>query len=173
MPGPQPCMERNVATTRRSDCAINTATVSSLETLRALWTAFYAEQKTMGLLAPIPPDGFDRWVQSVAPGLGRFSQVLIVSDASGPLGFIAGRIRQQPAHFGAAMAGLVSDIYVQPSAQGLGLGRWLLESCIDWFKAQGITRLELQVVAGNQNAAEFYAHLGWKVEFIQLVRDVS
>ena len=154
----------------RSAITIVPADRARLESLRPLWTDFYAEQATMGLLAPIPPDGFDRWVQSLAGTLGRFSQVLVAEAADGPVGFIAGRLRQQPPHYGGGMAGLVSDVYVVPAAQGIGLGRALLDASTEWFRTQRVSRLELQVVAGNRNAAEFYAHLGWATEFHQMVR---
>jgi GNAT superfamily N-acetyltransferase len=71
------------------------------------------------------------------------------------------------------MAGLISDLYVRPSARGGGLGRQLLDTGVDWLKAQGVKRLELQVVSGNQNAADFYKHLGWKLELSQLVQNVD
>ena len=50
---------------------IASADLAAMEQLRSLWADFYAEQKSMGLLAPIPADGFDRWVQSFAGTLGR------------------------------------------------------------------------------------------------------
>lgn len=153
--------------------SIASADVAALEQLRPLWAAFYAEQQSMGLLAPIPTDGFDRWVRSFAGALGRFSVIFIAHGPDGAVGFVAGRLRQQPPHYGGAMAGLISDLYVQPAAQGHGVGRRLLEICIDWFRSQRVARLELQVVAGNDNAAEFYAHVGWQVEFLQLVKELD
>ena len=152
---------------------IASADLATMEQLRSLWADFYGEQKSMGLLAPIPADGFDRWVQSFAGTLGRFSVVFIARGQDGAVGFVAGRLRQQPPHYGGGMAGLVSDLYVQPALQGQGLGRQLLDTCIDWFTRQRVGRLELQVVAGNRNAAEFYAHVGWKVEFLQLVKEIE
>lgn len=153
--------------------SITSADVAALGQLRALWVDFYAEQTSMGLLAPIPADGFDRWVQSFASTLGRFSVIFVARGADGAVGFVAGRLRQQPPHYGGGMAGLISDLYVQPASQGHGLGRQLVDTCIDWFRSQRVARLELQVVAGNRNAAEFYAHVGWQVEFLQLVKELA
>ncbi len=157
----------------QQEFSIASADVASLEPLRPLWRDFYAEQQSMGLLAPIPADGFDRWVQSFAASLGRFSIIFIAHGPNGAVGFVAGRLRQQPPHYGGAMAGLISDLYLQPAAQGRGLGRQLLETCIGWFRSQRVARLELQVVAGNHNAAEFYGHVGWTVELLQLVKELD
>ena len=162
-----------MSTGGQPEFTVASADVASLQELRTLWVDFYAEQQSMGLLAPIPVDGFDRWVQSFAGTLGRFSVIFIVRGSHGPVGFVAGRLRQQPPHYGGGMAGLISDLYVQPSAQGLGLGRRLVETCVDWFRSQRVTRLELQVVAGNHKAAAFYAHVGWQVEFLQLVKELA
>jgi len=162
-----------VGTADQQAFSITSADVASLEQLRTPWADFYAEQQSMGLLAPIPADGFDRWVQSFAGTLGRFSVIFIARGTDGAVGFVAGRLRQQPPHYGGGMAGLISDLYVQPDAQGHGLGRQLIDTCIDWFRSQRVSRLELQVVAGNHNAAEFYAHVGWHVEFLQLVKELE
>ena len=57
---------------------------------------------------------------------------------------------------------------VHPEAQGVGLGRALFESMIDWARAQTgderILRLELYTRADNHRAIKLYQSLGFVIE---------
>ena len=53
---------------------------------------------------------------------------------------------------------------VLPSYRGRGLGRQLLQACIDKAKANGITRIVLQARADNQVAIKLYESVGFAHE---------
>ena len=57
---------------------------------------------------------------------------------------------------------------VHPEAQGVGLGRALFESAIDWARAQAgddaLLRLELYTRADNHRAIKLYQSLGFVIE---------
>lgn len=55
-------------------------------------------------------------------------------------------------------------ISVEKAHWGLGLGRALMESCLDCARRGGYRQLELQVVADNRRAISLYQSLGF-VEF--------
>lgn len=67
----------------------------------------------------------------------------------------------------------VLDVGVHPSAQGLGLGRALMERAIHWATAgagatpPAVSRLELYVRADNPRARRLYASLGFEVEGVR------
>ena len=45
---------------------------------------------------------------------------------------------------------------------GLGIGRALMEACIDCARRAGYTQLELEVVAGNERAVSLYRRAGFE-----------
>ena len=53
------------------------------------------------------------------------------------------------------------------------LGRRLLAFALEWFRAEQITPVELQAVAGNPNGIRFYQQLGWHEELLQMVWDTA
>jgi len=54
------------------------------------------------------------------------------------------------------------QMWVAPEARGLGIGRWLVESVIDWAKSNGARSLELAVTVGNTGARRLYESAGFE-----------
>ena len=125
------------------------------------------------MLLLLPEGAFDEWVKSVTPFLGRFATVVIAEKHDEMVAFVAGRVRTLPPYFGSATIGAISEVFVSESHRGGGIGRRLLALALDWFHAQKITRVELQVVAGNPDGIQFYRQLGWHEELLQMVWDTS
>jgi len=144
-----------------------------MDRIAPMWHALYRHQFEHGMLLQLPEGAYDAWLKSVTPFLGRFAQV-VVGEMDGELvGFVAGRIRTLPPYFGSATIGAISEVFVTDARRGGGLGRRLLAFALDWFKEQQITRVELQVVAGNPDGIRFYRQLGWHEELLQMVWDTS
>ena len=59
--------------------------------------------------------------------------------------------------------------YLQ-SAQGLGVGRLLINAAENWSKEQGYRLLHLEVFANNDKAQRFYDNLGFEAETLQVVK---
>ncbi len=72
-----------------------------------------------------------------------------------------------------AASGRISEVFVSESLRGGGIGRRLLAFALEWFHSQQITRVELQVVAGNPDGIRFYRQLGWHEELLQMVWDTT
>lgn len=56
---------------------------------------------------------------------------------------------------------------VLPGYRGQGLGRQLLQACIDKARAQGLTRIELEARADNLGAIRLYEQLGFRHEALK------
>ncbi len=50
---------------------------------------------------------------------------------------------------------------VEPTEQGHGLGRRMVQACEEWVRARRIPKLQLMVRADNATVAAFYQHLGY------------
>jgi len=152
-----------------SDCTLRYATAADLPRIATLWRALYEHQLAHGMRLPVPAGAFEAWERSMAPALGRFAVVSLAEREGAIVGFVAGRVRALPPFFGGGAAGFISEVFVSDTERGTGLGRQVLAHAVDWFAAQGITRVELQVLAGNPRALEFYRELGWHEELVQMV----
>jgi GNAT superfamily N-acetyltransferase len=149
------------------------ATVDEIDLLEPLWSALYQHQAEHGMRLRMPEKAYETWVESIKPLLGRFAVVFVAVREGHIVAFVAGRIRALPPYFGSATIGAISEVFVCDAYRGAGLGRRLLALTVEWFQAQQITRIELQVVSGNPRAVHFYQQLGWHEELLQMVWDCA
>jgi GNAT superfamily N-acetyltransferase len=56
---------------------------------------------------------------------------------------------------------VVEILVVEPGAQGMGVGRHLIEAARDWSREIGAAAVELGVFEFNRKAIGFYEHLGF------------
>jgi ribosomal protein S18 acetylase RimI-like enzyme len=83
------------------------------------------------------------------------SQFIFVYDEEEPVGFAA-YLEKDPSVF------KLDKIYVLPSQQGKGTGRFVIEYIINEIKQKGATALQLQVYRQNK-ARNFYEKLGFAI----------
>jgi RimJ/RimL family protein N-acetyltransferase len=158
---------------REDRVIVRLVTEEELERLRPLWEALYAHQLLHGMRIVLPQDAFDAWTTGMRPSLGRFGFV-VASELDGEfLGFLAGRIRMLPPHFGSQPVGFIGEVFVSEDQRSRGLGARMLVLAMEWFRENGVKRVELQVVIENRGAVRFYERLGWHKELVQLVFDAS
>ncbi|MFN7665836.1 MAG: GNAT family N-acetyltransferase [Inhella sp.] len=87
---------------------------------------------------------------------------LLAERAGGRLqAFVELLPEQAPPLAGLSQGVEVVRLYVQPSAQGQGLGARMLGAAADWAQAQHQAGLWLTVWSGNARARRFYARQGW------------
>jgi ribosomal protein S18 acetylase RimI-like enzyme len=151
---------------------VRRALAGDLPSLQPLWNALYEKQIDDGMLLPYAPEGFASWSASFAPVLGKFAAIALAIDGSDVVGFVAARVRLIPAHFGGGTAGFVSEVYTAESHRGQGLARRMIDDVATFFRAQGVKRLELQVLMNNEGARAAYQKLGWKDELVQMALDL-
>jgi ribosomal protein S18 acetylase RimI-like enzyme len=148
---------------------LRTAVDSDFKQLEPLWRALYQHQYEHGMLLQLPEGAYDAWLKSMQPFLGRFANI-VVAELDGKLvGFVAGRVRTLPPYFGSATIGAISEVFVSDEYRSRGIGERLLNFGLKWFVDQGVSRVELQVVAGNPGGIKFYRRLGWREELLQMV----
>jgi len=149
--------------------SIRLASPEDVPSLGPLWRRLYEDQREQGMIVRVPADGFEEWAATMRPVLGRYGCVVVAESAGGIVGFVAGRIRNLPRHFGGGGAGFISDVWMEPSHRGHGTGAAMVRMAAAWFRAHGTSRVELQVVTGNAAARRLYARLGFVEELVQMV----
>ena len=58
--------------------------------------------------------------------------------------------------------GHIYHLAVDPAYQGRGLGKRLLDECLDGLRRAGIQRVIILVASDNQRGAEFWKRYGWE-----------
>jgi len=137
--------------------------------LEPMWRALYDHQRLHGLLVSLPSDAYQLWVDALRPLLGRFAFVYVAEWNESLVGFLSGKIRSLPPHFGGEAVGFLGELFVAPLHRDQGIASKLLETAHVWFMEGGIKRVELQVLSANAEAREFYGRRGWTEELLQLV----
>ncbi len=102
------------------------------------------------------------WRRSLARAAATDGAVLVADHPDhGIVGVIRiGRDPDDPTR------GHVSSLYVHPAAQGLGVGKRLLEAADVRFRADGVRAATLWVFEANADARGFYARQGWHADGI-------
>jgi GNAT superfamily N-acetyltransferase len=81
---------------------------------------------------------------------GRF---LVAEDSDGLAGCVYVELRGERGYLGL--------LGVEPGRQGTGLGRKLMESAENYFRAANCRAIDLRIISPREPLARFYAHLGY------------
>ena len=139
---------------------VRNAVASDARALRDIMQCTHAE--TDYLLSYPDEQGSDDEQEARALGeterSGNEVELVAVVDGKivGSAGVLAVRSRRKLAHRARFGISVLRDYW------GLGIGRVLMESCIDCARRAGYTQLELEVVADNERAVSLYRRAGFE-----------
>lgn len=83
----------------------------------------------------------------------------------GVVGLIFGRVVTN-SRYSPSRAGVVDQVYVRPDHRRRALGAQLVSELCTFFAAEPVTDVSLRLVSGNQEAAAFWAALGFSPRII-------
>lgn len=101
------------------------------------------------------------WARRIAERTSEGSEIIFTAEAEGALAGMAGVYR--PSAPKARHSGMVWGVYVRPAWRGQGLSEGLVNACVAWARAQGITILRLAVITENTAAIRAYVRCGFRV----------
>lgn len=137
---------------------ITTPSTELTDRLTDMWVALARDQRSYGshLLGPENRTVIRETVvqRIVADGL------LVARRENSVVGFVMftvehGRYEQD------VTPGLVENLYVKPTARRDGIGSALLRAAEQQLNADGATVIQLEAMAGNDDARQFYAAHGY------------
>ncbi|MBI5952724.1 MAG: GNAT family N-acetyltransferase [Chloroflexi bacterium] len=97
------------------------------------------------------------------------SAIFIAEDETGKrAGFL--HIQIQTDYFNGSKVVYISDVAVDSSFEGQGVGRILLDQAEAWAREQGCSLLTLYVFSNNSRARKVYEKLGFKEEVTKYVK---
>ena len=99
------------------------------------------------------------------------SAIFIAEDEMGtPAGFL--HLETKIDYFG-EKHGYISDLAVDQSFEGQGVGHLLLETAETWTRTKGYRLLSLYVFASNTHARQVYEKHGFGQEVIKYVKEIG
>lgn len=141
---------------------IREAVPEDLDALIALYPTYFAGLKTCGLSFDLCPENLPRVLETRIR-----SHLLLAAVAEAEDGSVAGfafasllRLSAECTCGGAACVGYINELYVTPAARRQGLSRRLADFCEDWLRGQGVTAVQVQVLAGNGAAQAMWQSRG-------------
>lgn len=154
---------------------IRSAQLTDLPELTQLQLPYSAEMATLAptqfrALALPDPASFSRYLT------GDDATILIHTDDSAQ---ISGYCTVTRARFSAGPTiipqdfAYVVDLYVTPAARHAGQGKALLQAARDWARKQGLTQIQLNVLANNDAARRLYTHLGFKESVVTMTQTLG
>jgi GNAT superfamily N-acetyltransferase len=107
--------------------------------------------------------------------LAKTDGTALVAELDGRVvGHLFLEFRQDPVFVRAELRpyAYVSELFVREDARGRGVGTALMREAERIAAARGVGRLMVEVLAGNEMAAAFYARYGFKPKAIELGKQV-
>jgi ribosomal protein S18 acetylase RimI-like enzyme len=66
-------------------------------------------------------------------------------------------------------AGQVESLFVQEGQRSHGIGRRMMSRTMEWFESQPIASIGVSVIAGNEEALNFYSNYGFRPRSIRML----
>ena len=139
----------------------------AFDQVKSLFSDMYIFMQEHGLLLSLAEHGQEKWIQTVKRTVQRFSTVQIASIGDQVIGFAHGALSMTPDYLVNKKIGVVTHIYVMPEYRKQDIAAKLLSGLEEWFDEQQVHSIELQVLAENTGAIEFWKQMGYKKELHQ------
>jgi len=141
---------------------IRPAAAADLDAIVALWMAMMREHESFDPRVRLADTADNAYRQYARHYITRGDAAVFVAEHGHEvIGFsLAYRTRNLPM-FRPVQYGYLSDLVVQGTWQGRGVGTALLEKTKQWFRQRGIARIQLQVYSRNTSALAFWRKRGF------------
>lgn len=154
-----------------ADWPVRLAEEADLPAVAAAWARLQDFHRSLGLAFPLPADAAEKWLGSFQRTLGRFSFLWVAGPLGEPAAFLLARVKQSAPFLSAVQVGEISDLYVDESLRGSGVGAQLVAAAMAKFTELSVHSVEVQVQAGNQAGLDFWHKQGFQDD-LTLVRKV-
>ncbi|MDO9479449.1 MAG: GNAT family N-acetyltransferase [Hydrogenophaga sp.] len=149
---------------RRLQPQLRQATPDDAVTIAALSVQVFLDTyATEGIRPDLAREAFSHYsAQAFATRLAEPDRVFLLCEhATGLLGFAELLLRPLPAPAQPTVGAELVRLYVQPQAQGIGIGRGLLQAAESAAADRGLLHLWLTVWEDNHRARGFYEAVGY------------
>jgi len=142
---------------------IRSATLRDIPDIVRLWEElmdFHRELDPFFTRARNGADLFRRFVEQNVGNDAACVLVAVVED--GIVGYCQGMIDHHPPALAEPDYGQVLDFMVTAGRRNTGIGRQMFETLREWFRKEGIRRIEVRHSTLNDLAAQFWPKMGFR-----------
>lgn len=145
----------------RPEC-VRPATRKDLDRVAALWTAITNHHQRIDPLYTMRPDAGDALRELLAAMQRDPETLILVYDEDGDLpGMLIVRIDQSPPILHETERAEISDLGVRETERRRGIAGVLVDSGLEWVRASGVERVEVNVAHGNPEGQAFWRERGF------------
>ena len=128
----------------------------------ALWTALHREHEAQDPRYRLSDDAAARWATDFGTWARSDADRIWLADLDGesPVALLSAHLYTPAPTFQPSVMVYVDDLYVAPSARGLGTAQALLDEARAWALANGATEIRAGVLATNPAGRAFWARAG-------------
>lgn len=120
------------------------------------------------------PDGKEHFQAALREWMADETRRVLVAVSNGEVvGYIIGRLAENPPVFAMRYFGYITDICVAPQWRHKGVGRKLFAALQGWFRQQGLNVVQLNVAALNPTSQAFWRAMGFQDFLHQLWLDMT
>lgn len=146
---------------RQFSISIRTAQQRDLEAIGNLWVELMAFHARLDERFSIPPQGRSSYIRYLHNALRDDNfRVLVADDRGTVLGYVLGYIGQNPPTFPQTRYGFIADLCVTQTIRRHGVGTVLVRAICQWFRAQGMQSIQLNVAHHNPHSQAFWRKVG-------------
>lgn len=141
--------------------SIRTGQARDLETVGDLWFELMSLHARLDPRFTVPPQGRASYIRHVHTALRDDNYRLLVAEARGEVhGYVLGYIGQNPPMFPQTRYGFIADLCVTRDWRRHGVGSGLVRAMCQWFRAQGLRNIQLNVAHLNPDSQAFWRKTG-------------
>jgi ribosomal protein S18 acetylase RimI-like enzyme len=152
------------------DMSVNKVTVHELRvgdldsSVRHLWMSLTQEMFEVEPITMPSEANSCKWLDFVKDGLVKRRSVLLAAKVEEKIvGYALLTLPREQTFEVRETFGIVNELYVLPEFRRKGIGKKLLEQCLNRIKAEGFKTARISVLSGDKGAIRLYKKLGFVV----------
>jgi ribosomal protein S18 acetylase RimI-like enzyme len=132
--------------------------------VRHLWMRLAEEMFEVEPLTVPSEANSCKWLDFVKEGLVKRRNVLLAAKVEEKtVGYALLTLPREQTFEVQESFGIVNELYVLPEFRRKGIGKKLLEQCLNRVKAEGFKTARISVISGDKDAIRLYKKLGFRV----------
>ena len=155
-----------------SDPVVREVDSADLPAVVELWKELMDYHRDLDPFFTRSENGHENFLKWVAGELEEGTGALFVAEDSGEIcGYIKIGVSNYPPVFMMDKFGMISDIAVAVAHRRKGIGEALIEKAMEWFRTEGLDRIEMRVSSRNSLGLGFWEKMGFEPYLIAMFRD--
>ena len=153
----------------QSTIEIRKARLTDLDAMKTIWVEFIDFHRDLEPVFQRTADAHETWGKFAEDRIVKDDWCVLVAEQNRRIvGHIMGTNTQRPPVFVDFRFGYIQDIAVAASHRRQGIGTALVDRITAWFKANDVSRLELDLVAANPVSQAFWRKMGFSSLMVRM-----